>query len=79
MMCRHLMIYRIELCPGHHLLPVHFRNSAIMVYCLVLHLFPVPAFLLSRYVGVIAYVFCHVGVLVCLFVVNVADFSVIEF
>jgi len=29
---------------------------------------------LFRYVRVIAYVFCHAGVLVCLFVVNVADF-----
>jgi len=29
---------------------------------------------LFGYIGVIAYVFCHAGVLVCLFVVNVADF-----
>ena len=29
---------------------------------------------LFRYVRVIAYVFCHAGVLVCLFVVNVANF-----
>jgi len=29
---------------------------------------------LSRYIGVIEYVFCHAGVLVCLFVVDVADF-----
>jgi len=29
---------------------------------------------LFRYVRVIAYVFCHAGVLVCLFVVTVADF-----
>ena len=36
---------------------------------------------LFRYIGVIAYVFCHAGVLVCLFVVNVADFwyDVIEY
>ena len=29
---------------------------------------------LFRYIGVIAHVFCHTGVLVCLFVVNVAKF-----
>ena len=36
---------------------------------------------LFRYIGVIAYVFCQAGVLVCLFVVNVADFwyDVIEY
>jgi len=45
-----------------------------MCYCFVLHLFPVPAFLLYRYIGVIEYVFCHAGVLVHLFVVDVADF-----
>jgi len=39
----------------------------------ILHFFPVPASLF-RYIGVIAYVFCHAGVLVCLFVVDVADF-----
>ena len=30
--------------------------------------------ILFGYVSVIAYVFCHAGVLVCLFVVTVADF-----
>ena len=45
----------------------------------ILRLFPVPASPIS-YIGVIAYVFCHAGVLVCLFVVDVADFryAVIE-
>jgi len=33
---------------------------------------------LFRYVRVIAYVFCHAGVLVCLFVVNVADFGMLS-
>jgi len=33
---------------------------------------------LFRYVRVSAYVFCHAGVLVCLFVVNVADFGMLS-
>jgi len=40
-----------------------FLFVAIMCYCLF-----------SIAIGVIAYVFCHAGVLVCLFVVNGADF-----
>jgi len=69
MMCRHLVNYRIELCPDHHLISVHFLNSASMVCYFVLF-----RQVLFRYGTVIAYVFCHAGVLVCLFVVKVADF-----
>ena len=54
------------------LIPVHFLTSAIMDYYYILHLFPVSASSISFH-RVIAYVFCHVGVLVCMFVVTVAD------
>jgi len=43
MKCRPLLIYWIELCPGHHLIAVPFLNGDIMDCYFVLLLFPVPA------------------------------------
>jgi len=63
----------------------HLLHSAIMAGYYSMHLFPVLQ-LLFRSIGVIAHVFCPADVLVCWFVVTVANFwyvviakSVIEF
>ena len=74
MMCLPLLIYcRLHFAPSYHFIPVHFLNSAIMAGYYSMHLFPVSASSISLH-RVIAYVFCHTDVLVCLFVVMVADF-----
>jgi len=65
MMCRHLMNCNIELCPDQCLVSVRFLHSAIVDCYFILCIF--------RYVRVIVYIFCCAGVLVCLFVVTVAD------
>jgi len=72
-MCRLLLIYKIELCPSYPL--------SLFIFCIV-PLWTATTFciyflflrVLFRYISVIAYVFCHAGVLVCWFVVHVADF-----
>ena len=79
LMCRHLV--NVLTLLGWNLpksLPftlVPFLDDSIMCYCFVLHACPASAFLRFRYVGVIEYVFHHVGVLVCWFVFNIAVFG----
>ena len=71
-MSRHLLNCNIELCSDQCLVSVRFLHSAIMDCYFILRIFPVPAGSISL-CRVVAHVFCRAGVLVCLFVVTVAD------
>jgi len=78
-MCHPLMIYQLNFVPSYHLIPVHFCIVPLWPATTVCTYFRFLQ-LLFRYVDVIAHVFCHADVLVCRFVVNVANFwyAVIE-
>ena len=58
--------------PRYHLISVHFRPDDILDCYDVFHIFPVPASPIL-FTSVSLHI-CHAGVLVCLFVVNVANF-----
>ena len=84
-MCRHLRNCNIDLCPDQCLVSVRFLHGAIMD-CYSIQCIFSGRLVLFRSIGVIAHVFCPADVLVCWFVVTVANFwyvviakSVIEF
>ena len=68
-----LMIYRLNLAP---VIVLFLSISCIVPFWTVTSVcvFFLLRLVLFRYIGVTAYVFCHAGVLFCLFVVTVANF-----
>ena len=70
-------IYQLNFALSYHLIPVHLLHSAIMAGYYSMHLFPVLQ-VLVRSIGVIAHVFCPADVLVCWFVVTVANFGMLS-
>ena len=79
MMCRHLRNCNIDLYPDQCLVSVRFLHGAIMDCYFIQCIFS-GRLVLFRSIGVIAHVFCPADVLVCWFVVTVANFwyAVIE-
>jgi len=65
-----VLLSQMDFVSSYHLVPIHVLNSALMEDYYNKHLFPVSASFLFHYIGVTAYVFCHVGMSVCLFVVS---------